>query len=77
MDQIFVSCAITEHGKWLAGAVSRKHDAAVERVANMAAAKVKAPGLISDETEIVKCFVFEEQGDAIRSAMRIAFKNMP
>jgi hypothetical protein len=70
----FVGLAITDGGKWIAGAVSRASErAAVERVYAMAMAKAK--GMISGDCAFER--LYGAAANQVRDAALLAFQNMP
>ena len=75
LTMLHTACALTEKGKWIAGAVSQESDTALERVAEMA--RRKAPDMLSGPSE---CVVVHEEFDLVPEVMRaleLALVNMP
>jgi hypothetical protein len=68
------ACALTEHGRWLAGAVSRESQTVVlERCHAMALRKAK--DLVSGETTVVIETDLDSPG--VAKALREAFSRLP
>lgn len=72
------ACALTDKGKWIAGAVSKNYRMAVNRVADMAIQKIDN-GILTGPYEIIR---YDNQEDEtiptqIRDAMKLAFERMP
>lgn len=66
------ACAITENGRWIAGAVSQSEETAVERVMEMA--KAKAPTMLSGEWKVERPLLGDPD---LNHALREAFRRMP
>lgn len=72
---IYTACALTDQGKWIAGAVSLYADVAVTRVEEMAIKK--APAMLSDSFETVKHALADMSSGALADALRKALERMP
>lgn len=81
---VYVACAITDKGKWLAGSVSQEADVAVERCHAMAILKIRQGResgnlVVSGEVKFEK--IFDEPDrllpDRVIAAMQLAFATMP
>lgn len=69
----YTACALTEKGKWIAGAVSQDPDTAVTRV--MAMAERKASTMLSGSTTIVR--IDDTTDPRLTEALDLAFASMP
>lgn len=78
IGDVFTACAITDKGKWLAGAVSKDPKTAVVRVGDMAIMKLDN-GIISGPFEMVLEYYNEDEyaSEEVRTAMKLAFERMP
>lgn len=71
-ESLYTACALTDAGKWLAGAVSRQEKVALTRCRDMAVRK--APSMLSGNIDVV---ISDIRNRKVLRALDLAFANMP